>query len=276
MALAEVNFFSQALMRTVPFYAIIPCDKMRFDGKREEVKPFKTLYLLHGIFGNYTDWVTGTRIQRFATDYNLAVIMPSGDNKFYTYNKNTDEDYSKFIEELVYVTRDMFNLSHEKEDTFIGGLSMGGYGALANGLIHTHLFSKILSFSGATEINILSDFMDESVPYPMRSKYMKSIFGDEPDLKHSNKDIHYLVDKLAKSGKELPEVYIGCGYDDPFYEANKALASEMKDLNYDVVFQGHEGAHEWDYWDWAIKDAIENFLPLEPSEAISSGNVSKD
>ncbi|WP_304418576.1 alpha/beta hydrolase, partial [Faecalibaculum rodentium] len=134
MALAEVNFFSQTLMRTVPFYAILPCDKTGFDGKRQENTPFKTLYLLHGIFGNYTDWITGTRILRWATDYGLAVIMPSGDNRFYTYNKANGEDYAAFIEELVYETRDMFRLSHDRKDTFVGGLSMGGYGAMKLGL----------------------------------------------------------------------------------------------------------------------------------------------
>ena len=69
-------------------------------------KKFKTLYLLHGIFGNYTDWVCGTRIQRWAQDHDLAVIMPSGENKFYVDNENLHEYYSQFIgEELVSITR---------------------------------------------------------------------------------------------------------------------------------------------------------------------------
>ena len=76
MALVQVNFISRSLRRTVTINAIIPVDKIGVEKTSD--KPFKTLYLLHGIFGNYTDWVTGTRIQRWAEKHNLAVIMLSG------------------------------------------------------------------------------------------------------------------------------------------------------------------------------------------------------
>ena len=98
-------------MRTVTINAIIPVDKKL----NQPNKKFKTLYLLHGIFGNYTDWVCGTRIQRWAQDHDLAVIMPSGENKFYVDNENSHEYYSQFIgEELVSITRAMF-LYHNVE-----------------------------------------------------------------------------------------------------------------------------------------------------------------
>ena len=84
MALIQVNFLSESLMRTVPFQVILPVDKLAFPGMpQRENKPFKTLYLLHGIFGNYTDWVSGTNIQRWAEEKDLAVVMPSGDNYFF-------------------------------------------------------------------------------------------------------------------------------------------------------------------------------------------------
>ena len=67
MALIQVDFMSECLMRTVTLNAIIPFDKISAPGAaRKEKKPFKTLYLLHGIFGNYTDWVTGTCLKRWA------------------------------------------------------------------------------------------------------------------------------------------------------------------------------------------------------------------
>ena len=69
MALIQCNFFSESLMRTVPIQVVLPTDKMVFPGQPQpEEKPFKTLYLLHGVFGNYTDWVSGTRLQAWAQD----------------------------------------------------------------------------------------------------------------------------------------------------------------------------------------------------------------
>ena len=106
MALMEVNFFSKALMRPVTMNVILPADKVFFEEETEEEnKPFKTLYLLHGVMGNYTDWVTGTCIKRWAEEKNLAVVMPSGANMFYMDHPNANENYSEFIgKELVKIT----------------------------------------------------------------------------------------------------------------------------------------------------------------------------
>ena len=154
MALIQVNFVSKSLMRTVPIQVILPVDKFSLSDKplREE-KPFKTLYLLHGIFGNYTDWVTNTRIQKWAEKKNLAVVMPSGDNAFYVDDPAGGNLYGQFIgQELVDITRRMFPLSRKREDTFIGGLSMGGFGAMRNGLKYHETFGCVISFSGVLEL----------------------------------------------------------------------------------------------------------------------------
>lgn len=82
MAFIQVSFMSKTLMRTVPLQVILPVDKFTFGQPEREEKPFKTLYLLHGIFGNETDWVHGTRIQRWAEEKNLAVVMPAGRMRF--------------------------------------------------------------------------------------------------------------------------------------------------------------------------------------------------
>ena len=134
MAIIEVNFISKCLMRVVTFNAIIPVDKFGPQAENAEQKPLKTLYLLHGIFGNYTDWVNGTRIQAWAEANDLAVIMPPV-KPLLPRRRKSGELYGEFIgKELVEFTRKLFPLSDKREDTFIAGLSMGGYGAIRNGL----------------------------------------------------------------------------------------------------------------------------------------------
>ena len=111
MALIEMNYLSKALFRTVPVYVILPADRFDADTDRylnEKDHKFKTLYLLHGLLGNYIDWVSETRIQKWATEKNLAVVMPSGDNSFYFKSRTPWNDYGTFIgEELVQMTRRM-------------------------------------------------------------------------------------------------------------------------------------------------------------------------
>ena len=105
MALIQINYVSGALERTVPVQVILPVDKLTPDGKLPAEKKFKTLYLLHGFLGNYTDWVSGTRIQRWAEERDLCVVMPSGDNAFYVDHPATGNCYGRFIgEELVEIT----------------------------------------------------------------------------------------------------------------------------------------------------------------------------
>ena len=112
-----------------------------------QVKEYKTLYLLHGLLGNYTDWVTRTRIQEWAEAKNLVVVMPSGDNSFYVDQEVKNNDFGIFIgTELIEVTRKMFHLSNRRDDTFIAGLSMGGFGALRNGLKYYSKFWIYCSF----------------------------------------------------------------------------------------------------------------------------------
>ena len=84
MAILQVNFLSQTLKRTVPVQVVLPSDKViSYNEHIDRSKPYKTLYLLHGLLGNCTDWTMNTSIQSLAEDRNLAVVMPSGENSFY-------------------------------------------------------------------------------------------------------------------------------------------------------------------------------------------------
>lgn len=275
MALIQVNYLSECLMRTVPVNVILPVDKLTFPGmpKREE-KPYKTLYLLHGIFGNYTDWVSGTKIQRWAEEKDLAVVMPSGDNMFYVDQEDSHNFYGQFIgKELVDMTRKMFPLSRKREDTYIAGLSMGGYGALRNGLKYSETFGCIASLSGAMVVDHIAERTDD-VPFFIDSRsFARSIFGDLDKAEESDKNPKWLVKKLKEEGKDIPRIYLTCGLQDSLLEANREMRDFLKEQGADVTYTEGEGAHEWDFWNRSIKDVLE-WLPLEGSQAgMNSGNV---
>ncbi len=119
MAVIQMTFFSQKLMRTVPAVVILPADKWNDKGETaEEGKLYSTLYLLHGVFGSCTDWLYNTRIQQYAEEHDLAVVMPSGENAFYVDQEKMHNLYGEYIgEELINITRRMFPLSQKREDT---------------------------------------------------------------------------------------------------------------------------------------------------------------
>ncbi len=275
MAFIQVNMMSESLYRTVNVNVILPADKIAMpdqkDQKIEKVKEFKTLYLLHGIFGSQVDWINGTNLQRWAEEKNLAVVMPAGENRFYVDQPVTHDYYGRFIgEELVNVTRAMFPLSSRKEDTFICGLSMGGYGALRNGLKYSDTFGYVAALSAASMV----DITDGTLSF-MQDGYLEAIFGDLKKARKSDVSIDWLIKENAKEKKNDQKLYIACGESDPILNHSKHIARQLKENNYDVTFETGPGAHEWDFWNRYVKHVID-WLPLEESKSgMNSGHISE-
>ncbi len=278
MAFASMNFFSKSLNRTVPFHIVIPTDKV-VEGKQQPKRgPYKTLYLLHGLLGNYTDWINGTRVQAISDAYDLCVVMPSGDNKFYCDSDISGDYYGTFIgKELVAFTRDTFPLSRKREDTFIGGLSMGGFGAIVNGLRHPETFGYITAFSAALiKDQILHAVDEDSADYFTKTQY-ETMFNvkDVSQFEGSVNDYDALAQKLAKNGGVKPEIFLACGTQDPLMGVNKAFLKTLQALGYHVTWEEARGGHDWIFWDYIIEKAIA-WLPLSTAvSGISSGNVAK-
>lgn len=276
MALIQANIFSQSLMRTIPIHAVIPSDKVVMPGMPvREKKPFKTLYLLNGLMGNDTDWVTGTRIERWAKDKDLAVIMPGGENRFYVDQDIPGQQYGELIgRELVELTRALFPLSDKKEDTFIAGLSMGGYGALVNGLKYCDTFGCIAALSSALLLEIVENSTYDAPWITANRFYFEHVFGDLGKLRGSDKDYEELIRKLKREKKEIPRIYLAIGTEDELLlSANRTYHEFLEKEGVPVTYVEAPGAHEWDFWDSQIKKVLD-WLPLEETcEGLSSGHV---
>ena len=275
MALIQVNYLSKALFRTVPVNVIIPSDKISFETMDYLPAPeggYPTLYLLHGLLGNYTDWVSGTRIQRWAEDAGLAVVMPSGDNSFYVNGQTANNDYGAFIgEELPRVMRQMFPLSHRREDTFITGLSMGGFGAIRNGMKHAETFSRIIGLSAAIH------FFDPDYDSVAGEE---SAFGSLAEAAQTDKNHHVVLEQLkarVDAGEvEAPAFYLACGTQDSLMGVNRSFRADVEAAGFEVDWDEEDRGHDWDFWDSQIKKVID-WLPLSRAEGgMGSGNVSKD
>lgn len=275
MAFIQMNMFSESLMRTVPVNVILPVDKVLAPGEKGRGdRPYKTLYLLHGIFGNYPDWVVGTRIQRYANEKDLVVIMPSGENSFYVDQPKGHNYYGQYVgQELVEVTRRMFPLSRDREDTFIGGLSMGGYGAVRNGLKYHDTFGYIVCLSGALETEHMPTRTNDETVFFRRRDYAESCFGDLNQLIGSDKDPKALVNQILEQKGQMPKFYVACGDRDVLLPDSQDFVDFLKEKDVDVTFEVGPGDHEWDFWDTYIKKAIAWLPTDDKSMGIDSGNV---
>ena len=276
MAHIQVTYMSQALWRTVPVQVILPADKATRTGELLPPRKFKTLYLLHGLHGSSMDWITRTRIIRWAEAQDLAVVMPSGDNSFYVDKPAAQNKYCEFIgKELVEITRRMFPLSDRREDTFIGGLSMGGFGAILAGLKYPETFGYIVGLSSALHI------FEAAKDVPAKtSAYGQAIFGPGTmeEIAASDKNPRVLLERLAKQAKadpsvKLPKIYMAIGESDFLLESNHLYKKLFEENGYDLTYVEAPGDHNWDFWDAFIYEAMQ-WLPLGDSvEAMGSGAI---
>lgn len=274
MALLTVNAMSRSLNRTVTFNAYLPSDQMDFAGNRTSKPPYKTLYLLHGILGDQNDWLVGTRLASFAKKYHIAVIMPAGENRFYLNDETTEENYSDFIgQEIVELTRTMFPLSTRREDTFIAGLSMGGYGALYNGLKCHQNFAAIGAFSAALVTEAALTSKEDSPIFFQRRSYYQAIFGDLDTLLERDEHIPSLIKRLSQKRIDFPQLFITCGTEDPLVQVNRQLIQLLEQEEVPHNYLEKTGGHTWEFWNQAVQDFLIWLALVSESEGMSSGNV---
>ncbi len=268
MAFCSMDFYSYALNRMVRCGVFLPTDQGPYKELKEK-KPLPTLYLLHGMRGSQARWYKIESLWHVADEYNMAIVIPNGENSFYADSPLTGAAYSTFVsKELVEFTRDTFNLSRKREETFIGGFSMGGFGALVNGLRNPETFGYITSFSAALiKRLILRSDDEEGLDYFTRIQY-QNMFGLEKieDFEGCGWDYDALSRKLAASGKEKPKIYMDCGTEDvSLYKANTDFKDLLIELGYDVTWNSRPGRHDNEHWNGSVKRAAE-FLPVERLE----------
>lgn len=260
MAMLQVSFLSQMMRREVTFHAIIPYERFAPTSSPDEERGlFRSLYLLHGYMGSSTDWINYTRIRELAFKHQIAIFFPNGENHFYVDHPDKHELHGQYIgEELVSFTRGMFPLSTRREDTWIGGLSMGGYGAIRNGLKYAERFGRIIALSPALityqVANASPDYRDEVADYP----YFRSVFGDLDRLQGSDKDPEALVQQLKDTGTPLPEIYMACGTEDFLLPVNQRFHRFLEAENIEHVYIETKGNHDWDFWNIYIEQALQH------------------
>jgi len=250
MALFSGSVFSKVLPIETGVTAILPGDRLYGASHA----PCKVLYLLHGLTDNHTAWTRYTSLERYIREHNVAVIMPEGHHSFYTDEKLGLKYYTYLTEELPAIVKDMFAVSDRPEDTYIAGLSMGGYGALRCMLLKPECYAGCGAFSAVTDMSEL--YSGEDV---MISRIARTLFGDAETIPESS-DLFALAEKDAKEGKRLPPLYITCGKQDFLYSQNVRFDQKLTGLGIAHEFETWDGVHEWGFWDISVKNMIDRFF----------------
>ena len=256
MAFFDCNCFSDVLGLSIQFHAIIPQKTERQIGMAGEAGEGRhpVLWLLHGMSDDHTIWMRRTSIERYVADLGLAVIMPAVNRSYYTHMVDGLK-YGTFVsEELPMLARQFFPLSAAREDNFVAGLSMGGYGAFKLALRSPEKFAAAASLSGALDV---ASFVDD--PESDRRAEMRRTFGDLSKLPESEHDLLHLLESADKSA--LPKLYLSCGTEDFLYPQNQRFKALADKLGIPLAYDEEPNDHNWGYWDAQIQKVLE-WLPL--------------
>jgi len=256
MAIIQVNMRSSCLGRQVRFNAVLPIDAA-------PQKPLKTLYLLHGYMCASTTWFTDTLdLGSYANAHGIAIIMPDGENHFYVDAPN-GEKYSEFIgRELVEFTRRVFPLSREREDTMIGGISMGGYGAVYNGMKYSDVFGHIIGISPANIIHELPSATVEPNEVGATRAYYEMVFGELDNILSTEFALDVCAKQMLESGRPLPDLYFACGWNDMLVRPNRVFHAALKELGIEHIYEEGAGGHEPAFFNPHFDRAINRICPL--------------
>jgi S-formylglutathione hydrolase FrmB len=266
------TLYSDALHMDTNLGAILPQDSRlhRYPalgiapGVKPRAKP-KTFILLHGLSDNYSVWEHRTSLLRYAEFYDAAILLPEAQRSFFLDMKNGPAYFTYIAEELPKLASELFNISVTPQDLYIGGLSMGGYGAMLAALTHPEKYAGAGCLSGAYDIKGLAAMSQVPMSDPVLAmilagmdKDMRAIFGEDYKVPDSA-DLFTLVPKAAKSSHK-PDFYLACGTEDFLYQANTAARDALKAAGFKVTYEEWPGIHEWGFWDTAIQKMLKHFI----------------
>lgn len=238
MAFATINYFSNALRKASSFNVIFPEDA-------DTPRPWSAFYLLHGLSDDHTIWMRRTSIERYVAGLPLVVVMPDGGRGWYS-NAIQGDAYEDDLLGVVTLVDRTLPVKADRSGRAIGGLSMGGYGAVKIGLKHHDRFASVNSHSGALGfvhgVNVRPEIKPE----------FGRIFGPEPA--NGPEDPFSLVEQIDHG--LLPKIRIDCGTEDFLLDQNRSFRDHLDRLGIPVEYEEFPGGHDWSYWDDHVPEAV--------------------
>jgi S-formylglutathione hydrolase FrmB len=259
-AVETVQFHSDLINATLPYNVILPADY-----RTSKTTRYPVLYLLHGLSGHYTDWLTRTNIADYASQYRIIVVMPEGNNSWYVdgapvrtasgSERPGDKYESYLLQEVLPDVDKRYRTIQSRYGRAVAGLSMGGYGAIKFGVKHPSTFAFAGSMSGALAAASWTEDEMKSVKAVYDS--LPPVFGAAgSDVRKAN-DIFQIAQGLPASRvAALPYFYLDSGTEDFFFEVNHRFAQLLREKKIPHEYRELPGDHSWQYWDRQVKELL--------------------
>lgn len=242
----SLDIASTAMAKTFKAAVVIP----ESYGKNKTAR-YPVIYLLHGGFGHYRDWIDKTPekelLLRLADSYNLIFVLPEGEIFSYYIDspvqKNSQFE-SYIIKDVIPAIDRAYRTNANSKARMISGLSMGGYGALYLSARHPELFAAAGSMSGALNPDMQGWRLPPDVAGNIKNAFA-GIMGPSESVDYSQYSIIGMADVIKKNGTKL---IFDCGVDDFLIEPNRELHRRLVFNQTPHDYSERPGGHSWEYW----------------------------
>ncbi len=225
--------------------------------------PSRLLILLHGLTGNNSQWPSRTDLQPLASRHNLTIAMPDGQRSFWI-NQAYGLRFGDWVgNELPQMLRGQLPIAPVRESTVIGGLSMGGYGAVRAAFDHPGQFAAAFSLSGTLDV--------AEPAFRERHEDLYRIgFGNPLSPRPEDN----LIGRARDFGSETPEettdrisirdvkLFACCGTEDRLLDQNERFASVANESGLSLAYEVGPGGHEWGFWSHWLPIALDCLPPI--------------
>lgn len=229
-----IEVMSVKMGRTIKNTVVLPA---QYTEKKNPIRFFPVVYLLHGAQGSYRDWPKKADLRSLASQYGVIIVCPDGQDSWY-FDSPIDPKF-QFETYVVYELRNYIEthyrtLNHSKYRA-ITGLSMGGHGALWLAWRHTDIYGSCGSMEGGVDI----------YNFPNRWKVNERLGEFE-----SNKEVwrEHSVMSLVPTLEPGQNIVIDAGKNDIFIEANNALHEALDKQGIPHDYTVRPGKHSWSFW----------------------------
>lgn len=274
MAWMDVHFYSKTLGMTTTMAVILPeedlgigVDKSVWDGS----SPLPVLYLFHGSSDDHTIWLRRTSLERYMAGRRLAVVIPSLASSYGVNQKYGLRYYDFLSRELPEKASRFFKLSRSPAETYLAGVSMGGYIAMRLAMDQPDAYGFAASISGvldyvaccalsphrrydgtAEELEEYLTAGDMDSYYAVRD--FRQNFGSLPEFVGSGNDLTTLAKKCT--GGAAPRLLFTFGTEDRLYPQGQSFCMRLKELG--IPYDSHmtAGDHIWEVFDEHIQRVL--------------------
>ena len=248
---------SRILGRSVPYCVILP------PGYGEDAnRRYPVLYFLHGLGDNQQMFVRSggfNLIEELWDRHEIGdfiLVSPAGYASFFMNSYDGRFRYEDFfIQEFIPFIENRYRVAARRESRGIGGISMGGYGALRLAFLHPQLFGSVSSHSAALMEKLPAISVGNS-PESGRLRILGNVFGSPPDRSFWDRNNPLTIARTAEFAGM--KIYFDCGSEDDYgFEAGaEALHKVLLSRRIPHEFHLYPGGHNWGYFAKHLPDSL--------------------